>query len=72
MTKGDKIYCIDNSDNTKLYLDKIYTVYSVSFDKTHIKLENKPLRYYASRFITFDEHRRNKILKLKERIDGNR
>jgi hypothetical protein len=69
MIKGDKVYCIDNSNKSILKLNKIYTIYKVYHDEViYIKLENTSNRYHASRFITFDEHRRNKVLKLKETI----
>jgi hypothetical protein len=66
---GDKVICIEQSKvkNFEVEFNKIFTV--IKCDKHIILIDNNTnMGYFSRRFILFEKYRRDKILKIKEKI----
>jgi len=64
---GDKVICIDNyylSYNSKLLLNKIYTIKSCDENYIGIEKETGYFRYRHDRFLSLSESRNKKLKKL--------
>jgi trans-2-enoyl-CoA reductase len=79
MEIGEKvIYIRLHQDYKSIKKDILYTIktkyYDISNDELYIKLKELPdwLTYRSSEFVSFNKYRKEKILKIKERIHGNR
>ena len=73
--KGETVVCIDNIGANYLKLHKKYTAYGIFSDGSSIvvKIDNDKFPILnTSRFISLDEHRRNKILKVQNEISKRR
>jgi hypothetical protein len=72
--KGDKIICIDNTDesNLKLYKEYTFIVYYLNdlhkYDHILIKINELYPLFDMRRFISLEEFRRLKIQKIKNEI----
>ena len=69
MKKGDKVVCIGEF----CYSLKQYNVYEVDtlWSDNTITLVGYKFNYSESSFVEFNEYRRNKILRIKEKIKGS-
>jgi hypothetical protein len=76
MKAGDTVVCI-GSDNKQLKSGNKYTIYKVIADYYLFLYEFKPgnglnIWFFKKDFVSLSVDRRNKLLKLKEKIDGCR
>jgi len=71
---GDKLVCISCNETSMIKIGMIYTIKEVGIEFTNsIRFEEIPNLWYDKYiFISLLEYRRNKILKLKERINESR
>jgi len=80
MEVGDKLVCVLNirgalSAAPRLYPHKVYTYVDTAYfgirnETSFYYIEEHPGHSYPKEsFITFDEYRRNKLLKIKEKIN---
>ena len=61
---GDQVVCISNT-SSHIILLKTYSV--VKIMANYLYLENEEFGFYAHRFELLSEHRKKKLLKLKEK-----
>jgi len=73
---GDSVVCINidkDLHNIPITLGKVYIITKIKDDMCYVNNDRNFIsRHCLFRFILLDEHRRMKILKLKERINGSR